>query len=129
MTARPVHKNLSYQRLRSAVTRDAYSDFLPMVAWVEEEEAFLCIDDGWGQAWELVPSAYMFAHVQQALLGLLNIHFPEGTVLQLLPFADPLLDPALNAYLDLKVRPDPLVQASARRTADYLRGGDRKSVV
>jgi conjugal transfer ATP-binding protein TraC len=49
-----------------------------MVAWVEEEEAFLCIDDGWGQAWELVPSAYMFAHVQQALLGLLNVHFPKA---------------------------------------------------
>jgi conjugal transfer ATP-binding protein TraC len=58
---------LTVRRLRAAVERDAYSDFLPMVAWVEEEEAFLCIDDGWGQAWELVPSAYMFAHVSQAL--------------------------------------------------------------
>ncbi len=121
MTRQSARGSLSYQRLRAAVTRDSYSDFLPMVAWVEEEEAFLCIDDGWGQAWELVPSAYMFAHVQQALLGLLNIHFPEGTVLQLITFADPLIDPALDAYLDLKVRPDPLVQASARRTAEYLR--------
>ena len=125
MTRQSARGSLSYQRLRAAVTRDAYSDFLPMVAWVEEEEAFLCIDDGWGQAWELVPSAYMFAHVQQALLGLLNIHFPEGTVLQLITFADPLIDPALDAYLDLKVRPDPLVQASARRTAEYLRSGTR----
>lgn len=116
-------RGLSRSRLQAAVARDAYSDFLPMVAWVEEEEAFLCIDDGWGQAWELVPAAYMFAHVQQALLGLLNIHFPEGTTLQLITFADPLIDPALDAYLDLKSRPDPLVQASARRTAEYLREG------
>jgi hypothetical protein len=69
---------LTVRRLRAAVERDAYSDFLPMIAWVEEEEAFLCIDDGWGQAWELVPSAYMFAHVSQALQGLLNIHFPKA---------------------------------------------------
>jgi len=114
---------MTFERLRQSVSRDAYSDFLPMVAWVEEEEAFLCIDDGWGQAWELIPSAYLFAHVHQALLGLLNIHFAAGTVLQLHSFADPLIDTALDAFLDLKTRPDPLIQASARRTADYLGRG------
>ena len=107
---------MTFERLRSSVSRDAYSDYLPMVAWVEEEEAFLCIDDGWGQAWELVPSAYLFAHVHQALLGLLNIQFATGRVVQLHCFADPLIDEALDAFLDLKSRPDPLIQASARRT-------------
>ncbi len=114
---------MTLARLRQSVSRDSFSDFLPLVAWVEEEEAFLCIDDGWGYAWELVPSAYMFAHVHEALLGLLNVHFPEGTVLQIHSFADPLIDDALDAYLDLKTRPDPLIQASARRTFDYLRQG------
>lgn len=114
---------MTIKRLRQSVSRDAYSDFLPMVSWVEEEGAFLTIDDGWGQAWELVPSAYLFAHVHQALLGLLNIQFGTGTVVQLHCFADPLIDQALDAYLDLKSRSDPLVQASARRTAQYLRDG------
>ncbi|BBF70650.1 TraC family protein [Sphingomonas bisphenolicum] len=114
---------MTIKRLRQSVSRDAYSDFLPMVSWVEEEEAFLTIDDGCGQAWELVPSAYLFAHVHQALLGLLNIQFGMGTVVQLHCFADPLIDQALDAYLDLKSRLDPLVQASARRTAQYLRDG------
>lgn len=114
---------LTFSALHRSVARDAYSDFLPLISWVEEDEAFLCIDDGWGHAWELVPSAYMFAHVHQALLGLLNIHFPEGTVLQLHSFADPVIDDALDAFLDLKTRPDPLIQASARRTVDYLRAG------
>ncbi|WP_431312403.1 TraC family protein [Sphingomonas natans] len=114
---------LTLARLRQSVARDRFSDFLPMVAWDEGEEAFLCIDDGFGYAWELVPSAYMFAHVHQALLGLLNIHFAAGTVLQIHSFADPQIDAALDAFLDLKARPDPLIQASARRTADYLRGG------
>jgi conjugal transfer ATP-binding protein TraC len=114
---------MTLARLRQSVSRDSFSDFLPLVAWVEEEEAFLCIDDGWGYAWELVPSAYLFAHVHEALLGLLNVHFPEGTVLQLHSFADPLIDDALDAYLDLKTRPDALIQASARRTFDYLRAG------
>ncbi|WP_298673937.1 TraC family protein [uncultured Sphingomonas sp.] len=114
---------MTLARLRQSVSRDSYSDFLPLVAWVEEEQAFLTIDDGWGYAWELVPSAYMFAHVHEALLGLLNIHFPEGTVLQLHSFADPVIDDALDAFLDLKTRPDPLIQASARRTADYMRAG------
>jgi len=114
---------LTFPALQRSVARDAYSDFLPLVAWEPDEEAFLCIDDGWGYAWELVPSAYMFAHVHGALQGLLNIHFPEGTVLQLHGFADPLIDHALDAFLDMKTRPDPLIQASARRTADYLRAG------
>ena len=48
---------MTLARLRQSVSRAAYSDFLPMAARVEEEEAFLCIDDGWGQAWDLVPSA------------------------------------------------------------------------
>jgi conjugal transfer ATP-binding protein TraC len=114
---------MTLARLRASVARDRYSDYLPLVAWGEKEEAFLCIDDSWGYGWELVPSAYLFGHVHQALLGLLNIHFPEGTVLQLHSFADPLIAPALDAYQDLKVRDDPLIQASARHTVDYLHAG------
>ncbi|MFN3796642.1 TraC family protein [Sphingomonas sp. IC081] len=114
---------MTLARLRRSVERDSYSDYLPLAAWVEEEQAFLTIDDGWGYAWELVPSAYMFAHVHEALLGLLNVNFPEGTILQLQSFADPLVEGALDAFLDLKTRPDPLIQASARRTFDYLQAG------
>src|SRR3546814_4174476 len=65
----------------------------------------------------------MFAHVHQALLGLFNVQFPENSVVQLISFADPLIAPALDAYLDLKTRPDPLIQASARRTHAYLNEG------
>ena len=115
--------DLSFAALRRQVSRDSYSDHLPLVAWAEKEGAFLTIDDGWGYAWELTPSAYMFAHVHSALLGLLNIHFEPGTVLQIISFADPLVDSALDAFLDLKTRDDPLIQASARRTYDYLREG------
>jgi conjugal transfer ATP-binding protein TraC len=116
-------RGLTFARLRESVARDRFSDFLPLVAWDAKEEAFLCIDDGFGYAWELVPSAYMFTHVHQALLGLLNVHFAAGTVLQLHSFADPLIEPALDAFLDMKTRPDPLIQASARRTAAYLYEG------
>lgn len=114
---------LTYKRMRSAVRRDSYSDYLPLVAWDGKSEAFLCIDDGWGHAWEIVPSAYLFSHVHAALQGLLNIHFPDGTVLQIHTFADPLIDNALDEFLDLKTRDDPLIQASARRTRDYLSEG------
>ncbi len=114
---------MTLSRLRRSVERDSYSDFLPLAAWVEEEQAFLTIDDGWGYAWELVPAAYLFAHVHEALLGLLNVNFPEETILQLQSFADPLVEGALDAFLDLKTRPDPLIQASARRTFDYLQAG------
>ncbi len=114
---------MTLARLRRSVERDSYSDYLPLAAWVEEEQAFLTIDDGWGYAWELVPSAYMFAHVHEALLGLLNVNFPDGTILQLQSFADPLVEGVLDAFLDLKTRPDPLIQASARRTFDYLQAG------
>jgi conjugal transfer ATP-binding protein TraC len=106
------------------VTRDAYSDFLPMVAWVEEEEAFLCIDDGWGRLGAGPFRLYVRPCPASAARSAQH-PFPEGTVLQLITFADPLIDPALDAYLDLKVRPDPLVQASARRTAEYLRAGTK----
>src|SRR3546814_12598999 len=54
---------------------------------------------------------------------LLNIHFPDGTVLQIHTFADPLIDDALDAFLDLKTRDDPLIQASARYTHAYLSEG------
>jgi hypothetical protein len=114
---------LTFSRLHRSVARDSYSDFLPMVSWNEENQAFLCIDDGWGQAWELVPSAYLFAHVHQALIGLLNIQFAPGTVVQILSFADPLVDPSLDQYLNLKTRSDPLVQMAAHRAARYLREG------
>ena len=114
---------MTVARLRQSVARDRYADHLPLVSWVEEEQAFLTIDDGWGYAWELVPAAYMFAHVNQALVGLLNIHFDPSTIVQMHSFADPLIDDMLDAFLDMKRRPDPLIQASARRTASYLRDG------
>src|SRR3546814_18750835 len=63
----------------------------------------------------------MFAHVHQALLGLFNVQLPENSVVQLISFADTLTAPALDASLDLKTRPDPLIQASARRTTAYLK--------
>lgn len=115
--------NLTFSQMRNAVRRDSFSNHLPLVAWEPQTEAFLCIDDSWGQAWEIIPSAYMFAHVQASLLGLLNIAFPDGTVLQIHTFADPLIDAELDAFLDLKTRDDPLIQASARRTRDYLSEG------
>ena len=113
----------TFASLRRTVRRDSFSDFLPMVAWDAATEAFLCIDDSWGHAWEVIPTAYMFAHVQSALQGLLNVNFPDGTVLQLHTFADPLIDEALDLFLDLKTRDDPLIQASARRTREYLSKG------
>lgn len=114
---------MTVARLRQTVARDRYAEHLPLVSWVEEVQAFLTIDDGWGYAWELIPAAYMFAHVNQALVGLLNIHFAPDTIVQVHSFADPLIDDALDAFLDLKRRPDPLIQASARRTASFLRDG------
>src|SRR3546814_16511869 len=65
----------------------------------------------------------MFAHFHQALLGRFNVQVPENSVGQLISVADPLIAPALDAYLDLKTRPDPLIQASARRTHAYLNEG------
>lgn len=118
-----IRPELTFTKLRSAVRRDSFSQFLPLLAWDQESEAFLCIDDTWGHAWEIEPAAYMFAHVQAALQGLFNIHFPDGTVLQLHTFADPLIDDALDAFLGLKLRDDPLIQASARQTHAFLSGG------
>src|SRR3546814_15264742 len=62
----------------------------------------------------------MFSHVQGALQGLLNIHFPDGTVLQIHTFADPLIDDALDPFLDLKTPDDTLIQASAPYTPASL---------
>src|SRR3546814_14386782 len=89
---------LTFSDLHRAVARDRYSDFLPLVAWVEEEEAFLCIDDGWGCAWELTTAAYMFAHVHQALLGLFYVQIPETRVVQTTSSADTLCAHALAAH-------------------------------
>src|SRR3546814_15211770 len=55
---------LTFSDLHRAVARDRSSDFLPLVAWVEEEEAYRCIDAAWCYACELTPAADMFAHVQ-----------------------------------------------------------------
>ena len=114
---------LSVARLRNAVRRDSFSDFLPLIAWDAATEAFLCVDDCWGHGWEITPSAYLFSHVQAAMQGLLNVQFPDGTVLQIHTFADPLIDEALDAFLTLKTRDDPLIQASARQTRAYLSEG------
>ena len=41
MSARASSSGLTYARLRSAVRRDSFSDYLPLVAWEAETEAFL----------------------------------------------------------------------------------------
>ena len=114
---------MTWSRLHRSIARDSFSDYLPLLAWNEKEQAFLTTDDGFGYAWELVPTPYMFSYVHSALLGLLNIHLPPRTALQISTFADPLIDRQLDGFLDLKVRDDPLIQASARQARDFLQQG------
>lgn len=114
---------LTFAELRGAVQRDRFSDFLPLVAWDEREKGFLLVDDSYGYGYELTPSAYMFPEVHHAVSGLLNVHFDKGTIVQLSVFADPEIDQMLEEYSDLKLRPDPLVQAAKKMTAEFLSEG------
>jgi conjugal transfer ATP-binding protein TraC len=66
------------KRLRRSVERDSYSDFCRSPPGSRKSRRSSAIDDGWGYAWELCPTAYMFAHVHEALLGLLNVNFPKA---------------------------------------------------
>lgn len=105
--------------------RSKFSDYLPWQIFDGDEQAFICSDNADGYIWECVPTAFASNDQIKALESLLRYNFPDGTVIQVISFADPNVDHILDDYLRRKTRDNDVSQMTAKRNAEHIKKGTR----
>jgi conjugal transfer ATP-binding protein TraC len=78
--------------------RDSFSEFLPWRIWDEGNQCFENADRTIGKAWELSPPPFAGETTLSTLKGILEMDFPEETVIQFILFADPRVEPILRQF-------------------------------
>ncbi|MBU0993386.1 MAG: TraC family protein [Proteobacteria bacterium] len=111
--------------LRKLTTRDQYSNYLPYVAYGEEERLYVNTDETVGFIWECTPLVYAGEQTYANLSGLFSTGIPEGSILQFMLYADPHIDFILDAYQKNKVRKNDLVDKVTQSIVDMYKEGTR----
>lgn len=116
---------LTKKQLQKETRRNKFSEYLPWVAYDEETKIYLNQDNTAGYIWECLPLNYAGDKVAGLLEGLINIKFPEKSVLQFLLYADEYIKPYLDSFINLNRRSSPLIEKSAKSYYDFLQKATR----
>lgn len=118
---------LSTRWLRRMLDRDPYSNVLPYISYDPETGVYCNQDDTIGFLWECLPLAFAGTKTVATLEGLFRAGLPEGSVLQMILYADPYVAPVLNQYAMARVRHDPMVNGFANGQAAFLQRATQAS--
>ena len=105
--------------------RDTFSRYLPWLFYNEEQRSFVNLDNTVGYIWECVPLTFAGLDEVKKIEALLKIHFPLGTVMQIISYPDPYLNDEIARYKANKKCDDPLVRKSVDQYANFLQDGTR----
>lgn len=104
-------------------TRTPFSRFLPYLAFDEEEGWYHNSDNTYGRLYECRPLNFLTEKASEALASLLRLDWAEDTVIQFVLYPDDHIDPILDHYQSLKVRPMDIASEAGKRYADHLSEG------
>jgi len=114
-------KPLTNGEIRKMLYRNAFSRYLPWIAYDEKEKFFYNVDNTIGVMWECLPGLFFSEKDMQVLEGLFKIGFPNGSVMQFILFADSYVNPLLEAYLQRKKYAPSFVLKGMRNLVDYYK--------
>ncbi len=103
--------------------RDRLSDYLPWLLYHEDDGLFLNADSTLGLAWECQPLLILGGDQLKTLQGLVASQYPEGTLIQFILYADPNIEPFIDAYRATRTRDHPLIQRVTEEYCRFLREG------
>lgn len=85
--------------MKDILDRDSLSSYLPVAAYDSDKKLFYCGAEGAaGFIVEMVPIPYTGRAFYESMTSYLNAKWPKNTILQVILYADPNLDPILKPY-------------------------------
>ena len=118
---------LAARWLQRMLDRDPYSSVLPYCSYDPDTGVYCNQDDTIGFLWECLPLSFAGAKTVATLEGLFRAGLPEGSVLQMIMYADPYVAPVLNHYACARVRHDPMVSGFAEGQVAFLQRATQAS--
>ena len=103
--------------------RDRLGSFFPWIAYDEKERFYFNADDTVGMLWECSPMCFAGETTITTLQALFRLSVPERTVVQFILFADPHVEPILDAFSAMKTRNSSLVREVSDNLARFYEGG------
>jgi conjugal transfer ATP-binding protein TraC len=103
--------------MENELKRSSFSQYLPFVAFDPDRDIYINVDDTHGVIYECVPLYFAGETALNSLEGIFTMGIPAGSILQLILYADPYIDPILRHYGSLKRRQNPLL---AQATESYI---------
>ncbi|MBU0991726.1 MAG: type IV secretion system protein TraC [Proteobacteria bacterium] len=111
--------------LKKMTQRDQFSNYLPYVAYGEDERLYVNTDETIGFIWECTPLVYAGEQTFSNLSGLFSTGVPEGSILQFMLYADPHIDFILDSYKKNKIRQNELVSKVTESIVKMYKDGAR----
>ena len=119
---------LTNGELRREVSRNKFSDYLPYIAYDEDNELYYNVDDTVGFIWECTPLVYASPAIFEVLRGLFAASIPEKSVLQFMLYADPYIKPVLDRFRELRTRDDDVVRDATENICRFLSHGAKEGL-
>jgi len=103
--------------------REKFSDYFPWIAYDDRKNIYLNTDNTFGMMWECAPLAFASETSIKTLEGIFRVNLPEGSVIQFILFADPFVEPIVNAYGAQKTRSSKLVHDVSDNVMRFFQEG------
>lgn len=116
---------LTKTELDRMVRREAFSKYLPWLAYDEKTHVYLLNDDYCGFAWECSPLFFAGDNTISTLEGLFGGDIPPEAVFQFILHGDPYIEPILQRYQSRKNLDNDVVKLSTKTLADFYRDGTK----
>jgi len=95
----------------------------PWIAYDDRKNIYLNTDNTFGMMWECAPLAFASETSIKTLEGIFRVNLPEGSVIQFILFADPFVEPIVNAYGAQKTRSSKLVHDVSDNVMRFFQEG------
>jgi conjugal transfer ATP-binding protein TraC len=117
------HAGATNGDLEKLVRRESFSEFLPWIAFDDEQKRYLNADESMGYLWECTPLAFAGESQMDTLETILNYDFPRHTILQVILFGDPDITDYINKYLSPKGRDSELGRRTINEFSNFILNG------
>ena len=116
-------KQLKKADLEKLSQRHPFSKYLNYNAWSETHNIYVNNDFTLGLLWECSPLAFASAKTLGALEGLFRAGLPDGSIVQVILYADSHVAPLLDRYKEKIVVDDPIVTNNVENIVNFLNDG------
>jgi len=84
--------------------RNRMSRYLSWLAYDRERKYYILSDETFGFIWECIPLCFAGEKTTSTIEAVFHMGLPPGSVLQIILYADPYINPILESYFSTKVR-------------------------